>query len=80
MTQEELQEQAENYIYNNLNDETKKDLIISLLNDLDISFHYEILKEMLDNLQNIIYFDGYIEEAKEVESFRNKIIEWNDKK
>lgn len=77
MTQEQLKEQAESYIFNNLNDDTKKELVISLLNNLDTSYNYEVLSEMLDNFINTLFIDGFIKESNEIYLFKNKLEDWN---
>lgn len=50
MTQEELMEQSKNYIDNNINDENK--LIIA--------------KDILDNLANAFYENGYVSESNKL--------------
>lgn len=77
MTQEQLKEQAESYMFNNLNDDTKKELVISLLNNLDTSYNYEVLSEMLDNFINTLFIDGFIKESNEIYLFKNKLEDWN---
>ena len=77
MTQEQLKEQAESCMFNNLNDDTKKELVISLLNNLDTSYNYEVLSEMLDNFINTLFIDGFIKESNEIYLFKNKLEDWN---
>ena len=64
MTQEQLKNEAYDFIKNNLNKETKKELVNEILEDFyDLKEQLELANEILDNLSDCFYIDGYIQES-----------------
>lgn len=74
MTQDQLKNEAYNYIKNNLNKETKKELISELLEDFyNEKDQLELTTEILENISNCFYIDGYIQESNSLTTCLLKI-------